>query len=86
MVKLKCTRMYKNKHNQFFSQEEGSPDVLGKFWQLHLLHHGIVGDGQHSHAQTLVLNIMPILLRLGVSNGSQAFDQIVLPLWGRGEK
>ena len=73
-------------HNQFFSQQEGLPDVLGEFWQLHLLHHGIVGDGQHGHPQTLVLNVMPILLRLGVSNGSQAFDQIILSLWSKDEK
>ena len=33
-----------------------------------------------------VLNVVPILLRLGVSNGSQAFDQIILSLWNRDEK
>lgn len=55
-------------------------DVLGEFWQLHLLYHGIMGDGQDSHPQTLVLYVMPILLSLGVSNWSQAFDQVILSL------
>lgn len=52
--------------------DPSSPDVLGKLWQLHVFLDGIVGDGQDSHAQALILNLMDLLVVFGVSDGSQA--------------
>lgn len=73
-------------HSPRLKPRDALPDVLGQLRQLHLFHHGIVGDGQDGHAQTLVLDVVSILLSLGVTNGSQTFDQIILSLWRRGEK
>lgn len=43
-VKLKCLRTYKNNTIPTIHSLPGErlPDVLGEFWQLHLLDHGIV--------------------------------------------
>lgn len=60
--------------------EPSSPDVLGKLRQLHVLLDGVVGDGQDSHAQALVLNLMDLLVILGVTDGGQAPHQVILTL------
>lgn len=56
------------------------PDVLGKLRQLHVFLDGVVGDGQDCHAQTLVLDLMHLLVVFRVPDGCQPLHQVILAL------
>ena len=56
------------------------PDLRGNAGQGQIFALGIMCDGQHGHAQTLVLNLVQLQLALRATQWSQAFQEVILAL------